>query len=166
MNALNVIKHSPFKMPLFAPRPGINVQDFLREDTLKECLELAEKLTDCDSRLRRLASLEARENSVIESLLPWEPMALPLNSEGTKTAGIVYGALPPSTDFTELERALDDAVPEAQVFEISSDKDQLCVLVVYLREKEAAVYDFLRTVNSRSLRSGTWPVRRAIISSG
>jgi V/A-type H+-transporting ATPase subunit I len=155
-NALNIIKrYSPFKTSLFAPRPDVHVQDFLCEDTFNECLELAEKLADCDSRLRRLASLEARENSVIESLLPWEPMALPLNSEGTKTAGVVYGALPPSTDFAELERALDDAVPEAQVFEISSDKVQLCVLVVYLREKEAAVYDFLRTVNFSvsSLRS-------------
>jgi len=154
--AINVIKHyAPFKTSLFAPRSDVHVQDFLREDTLNECLELAEKLADCDSRLRRLAALEAREYSVIESLLPWEPMALPLNSEGTKTAGVVFGALPPSTDFAELERALDDAVPEAQVLEISSDKDQLCVLAVYLREKEDAVYDFLRSMgfSVSSLRS-------------
>jgi V/A-type H+-transporting ATPase subunit I len=158
--ALNVIKqYAAYKTSTFAPRPDIDVQDFLREDTLSECLELAEKLIDYDSRIRRLAAVEGRENSVIESLLPWEPMALQLNSAGTKTAGVVYGALPPSTNLLELERALNDAVPEAQVLEISCDKDQLCVLVVYLREKEAAVEDFLRSMHfsASSLRnlSGT-----------
>jgi V/A-type H+-transporting ATPase subunit I len=146
--ALNVIRqYAPIKTSVFSLRPDVPVADFLREDTLNDYLELADKLIDYDSRLKRLAALEARENSVIESLLPWESMNLPLNSEGTKATGFVFGALPPSTDMAELDRALEDAVPEAQVFEISSDKDQLCVLAVYLREKESAVYDFLRAMN-------------------
>jgi V/A-type H+-transporting ATPase subunit I len=154
--ALNVIGHyAPFKTSLFAPRPDVPLEDLLREDVLTECLELAEKLIDCDSRLRRFSALEARENAVVESLLPWESMAIPLNCQGTSAAGVVFGALPPSTELPELERMLTDVVPEAQVVEISSDKDQLCVLVVFLREKEAAVEDFLRTAgfSPSSLRS-------------
>ncbi len=146
--ALNVLQqYTQSKTSVFAPRPNIHVQDFLQEETLNTCLELADKLIDRDSRIRRLTSVEARENALIESLLPWEPMTLPLDSRGTITADIVFGALPPSSDLAELNRALFDAVPEAQIFEISSDKDQLCILVVFLREKEAAVFDFLRSVN-------------------
>lgn len=158
--ALNVIKHyAPYKTSAFAPRPDIRVEELLREDSLNDSLELAETLIDCDGRVRRLAAVETRENTVIESLLPWERMAMPLNCQGTLAAGVVFGALPPSTALKELERALNDSVPEAQVLEISSDKDQLCVLVVYLREKEAEVKDFLRmsgfSASSLSSLSGT-----------
>ncbi|NLA87856.1 MAG: V-type ATP synthase subunit I, partial [Clostridiales bacterium] len=154
--ALSVLQqYTQYKTSVFAPRPDVHVQDFLQEEALNDSLALADKLNDCDSRIRRLASVEARENALIESLLPWELMSLPLDSRGTKAADIVFGALLPSTDMPELDRALYDTVPEAQMFEISSDKNQLCILVVYLRDKEAAVYDFLRSVNfsASSLRN-------------
>ncbi|NLT40206.1 MAG: V-type ATP synthase subunit I [Clostridiales bacterium] len=154
--ALNIIRqYAPYKTSLFSSRPEVPVAEFLREDALSDCLGLADRLIEYDSRLKRLAVLETRENSVIESLLPWENMDIPLNSAGTRTTGFVFGAIPPSTDMAELDRALEEAVPEAQIFEISRDNEQLCISAVYLREKESAFYEFLRTVNfsASSLRT-------------
>ena len=154
-NALEVLKqYAPIKTSALAPRPGVPVQDFLNDNALDDCLTLAENLVTFDSRIKRLAALEARENSFIESLLPWEPLTLPLNCEGTRTAGVVFGAFPPVTELPELNRALGDAVPEAEAFEISSDKNQLCAMVVYLRESQAAVDDALRLLGFSSSSLG------------
>lgn len=144
--ALDILKqYVPIKTSAFALRREMSIQNFLSETTLDEYLALAETLINCDSRIRRLAAEETREKALIESLLPWETMALPLDSEGTKTSAVMFGSLPPLTDLPALDRAMDDAAPEAQVLEVSHDKNQLCVLVVYLRESQATVGELLRT---------------------
>ena len=145
-NALDVLKlYAPVKTSTLAPRPDVSVQDLLDDSALEDCLALAERLTTWDSRIKRLSALETRENTFVESLLPWEPLMLPLNCEGTRTTGVVFGTLPPMTDLQAVNDALS-AVPEAQAFEVSSDKNQLYVLAVFLRERQAAVDDILRTL--------------------
>jgi V/A-type H+-transporting ATPase subunit I len=143
--ALDIIKrYAPVKTSPFARRQDVSVSRFLGETDLDKYLAMAEKLTDCDQRIRRLSAEETRKNSLIESLLPWEPMLLPLDSAGTTTSDLVYGAFPPLADLQEINSALADAAPEAQALEVSCDKDQLCALVVYLRDKQTAVFDILR----------------------
>lgn len=137
-------QYVPVKSSAFPRRPDVALRDFLSENDLDRCIGLAETLISCDNRIRRLLTEEARESSLIESLLPWEAMTLPLDSPGTKTADVVFGTLPPLTEPQVLEQALAEAVPEAQLFEISADKDQLCVSVVFLRDRQAAVFELLR----------------------
>jgi V/A-type H+-transporting ATPase subunit I len=146
-NALDALRqYAPMKTSMLASRPDVSAQTLLNENDLDDCLSLAEKLTNNDSRIKRMAALETRENSFIESLLPWEAMPLSLDSEGTGTSGVVFGALPPMTDLQEVNRTLSDVVCEAQALEVSSDKNQRCVLVVYLRDKQPSVDDALRTL--------------------
>jgi V/A-type H+-transporting ATPase subunit I len=146
-SALDVLKHyCPVKSSMFAPRPDISVGAFLNGGDLGVCLSEAEQLVTIDSRIKRLAALKAREAAEIESLLPWKSLPLPLDTDGTGSAGVLLGAFPPAADLRELNRALQTAVPEAELLEVSADKNQLCVMIVYLRRKQAAVDEALRAV--------------------
>jgi V/A-type H+-transporting ATPase subunit I len=137
-------QYAPAKSPMFPARPDIPAERFLNESELDKYLSLAATLESRDSRIRRINAEETREYTLIASLLPWETMQLPFDHEGTATSGVLIGSVPPGADLSALDRALSDAAPESQLFEVSSDKDQTCVTVVYLREAQAAVGEVLR----------------------
>ena len=142
--ALDVLgRYAPAKSPMFITRTDISWGEFLCEDKLEECLGLAARLDSLDSRIRYAISEETRENALIEALLPWAPHDLPLDFEGTKTSAVLLGSVAASVDFFALERAVSDAVPEANVALVSSDESRLYVCVIYLREKLVALSDAL-----------------------
>ncbi|MDR0905345.1 MAG: V-type ATP synthase subunit I [Oscillospiraceae bacterium] len=137
-------RYVPVKSAMFAARRDIDAADFYNEADLGVHLELAGKIERIDNRIHRADAEETRENALIESLLPWEPLDLPLEHEGTRTAAVLLGTVPPTTDFFALERAVSDAAPVAQAAKISENKDALYICVIYLREAANALGDALR----------------------
>jgi V/A-type H+-transporting ATPase subunit I len=138
-------QYAPKKSPMFSVRPEITCSKLLDETNMAHWLELAKKLEVYDSQIRRLCAEESRLKSLIESLMPWEPMDLPLDSAGTRYAAAVSGMVPASADLDALDKALENTVQEAQLFRISSSKEQHCLLLICLRDKLPDASDVLRT---------------------
>ncbi|MDR1064753.1 MAG: V-type ATP synthase subunit I, partial [Oscillospiraceae bacterium] len=137
-------RYAPAKSKMFAEREDVAASDFLEEAEIGENIRLAVRIEEIDSQIRYTNAEETRLAAQIESLLPWEPLELPLDHEGTRTSAVLLGSVPPSTDFPALERALEDAAAEARAYKISVGRDQLCLCVIYLREKQDEVSDALR----------------------
>ena len=143
--ALEIIKeYAPAKTGMFPVKPEVTDERLLDEKEAENGLELAKTLEMLDSKIHRLLSEENNEKNLIESLTPWAPMHLPMNSEGTNTTAIILGAVASSVDIEKMQADLHEAVSESQVFTVSSDKDQHCLCVVCLREKQSTLSEVLR----------------------
>ena len=82
-----------------------------------------------------------------ESLEPWLSLKLPLDSEGTATSALILGSVAAGVDVDEMQKELQGAVGESQVFLVSTNKELHYLCVVCLREKQAAVHEVLRRFN-------------------
>jgi V/A-type H+-transporting ATPase subunit I len=143
--ALDVLQaHVPVKSKLFARREIVSADSFFDEVRLSDCLALASTLLGIDAELHRLNAEESGGNELIESLLPWETMAAPLELDGTRTCEFTFGALPSSVRLPQLQASLTDAVAQSKLTEHSRRKKQLFVSVIYLRGGHNAIADALR----------------------
>jgi V/A-type H+-transporting ATPase subunit I len=138
-------RYAPVKSKMFAERKDVSASDFLSESDMDECVSLAERIERLDSRVRHTTAEEARLEARIESLLPWQALDIPLEHEGTRTSAVLLGSVPATSDFSELERALGDAAAEARVYKVSEGREQMYLCVIYLREKQEAVSEVLRS---------------------
>ncbi|MDR2420873.1 MAG: V-type ATP synthase subunit I [Oscillospiraceae bacterium] len=137
-------RYAPAKSKMFAERENISASEFLGESDMEENLRIAERIERCDSRIRHTTAEEARLDAKVESLLPWEPLDLPFEREGTRTSVVLLGAVPAAADFEEFERALRDAAEEAWAYKVSEGREQICLCVICLREKQEEVAEALR----------------------
>ena len=145
---LDVIRqYVPSKTPMFALKPEVSDSLLLDEKETESNLALAKTLENLDGKIRRLTTEENNENSLIESLIPWKPLGLPLNSEGTGVAAVTLGAIAASFDVEVLRKELGEAAEEAEAFLVSSNREQHYLCIVCLREKQSAVFEVLRRFN-------------------
>jgi len=146
LNALRVLdQYAPYKRGLLEPRPEVAMDLFLDENALKEDLSTSDRILALDGEIRNLSARESRERSVLESLIPWENMDLPLECKGTKTCDLLLGALPVTVTAMEAEGALTELA--ADVTEISADNSDRYIAVVYRKELREDVLSALRGLN-------------------
>jgi V/A-type H+-transporting ATPase subunit I len=129
---------------MFAPRRDMSADEFFAARDESRVMELAAEVVEADGAIRRLDAEELRLGGHIESLAPWEGHGLPLDYEGTESAGLLLGAIPASTDFDKLGVELETAAPLAELFRVSYGKEQQYVCAVYARELRQEVSDVLR----------------------
>ncbi len=132
------------KSKMFEQRPEISAQTFLDESELAGRLELSRRLETLDSQIKRLSALEVQQSNLIESLLSWKDLTLPLESTGTKSVSVVLGTIPSSVTLDPVDAALAEAVPEAQLLRVSSIKEQHCLMLVCLKTKMTDAAECLR----------------------
>ena len=134
--ALEILdQYAPVKTKLFAPLDEVSCSDFLDDSATGARLDTADALIGLDSRIRRIQSESARERGVEESLRPWDGFGLPLNLSETASTACTIGTVPGSADMKALETALEEAAPEAQLFTVSSSKEQRYVFLLALKEE-------------------------------
>ncbi|MDR2665714.1 MAG: V-type ATP synthase subunit I [Oscillospiraceae bacterium] len=144
--AIDVLnRYAPEKTPMFASMREMSADDFFAGRDEERLFALAAEIDEADSRLRRLDAEEIRLLGYIESLSPWESHKLPLDCEGTKTTGLLLGAVPVSTDLEALDAAMADAAPLCEVFRVSSGREQHCLCAMFARDSRQEVADVLRS---------------------
>ena len=136
-------RYAPAKKGLLSPLPEVEVEQLLDESRLQECLRVAEHILAKDVEIRSIASRESRERSVIESMVPWLNMDLPLECKGTDSCSLLLGTLPGTAPLADTTAALADL--EAAVTEISADTSARYVAVVYSKCAQEPVMEALRT---------------------
>jgi len=137
-------KYAPVKAKLLAPRPNISREVFLDETELEESLETANRLRVLGERIRRINEEENRQRGIIESLLPWKGLELPLELAETETCAVIRGTVPVSVSVDDVESALAEASEEAAMYFVSADKSQCFILFVCLKEGLPKVLEALR----------------------
>jgi V/A-type H+-transporting ATPase subunit I len=139
-----VDKYAPVKTKALAPKPEIDCGAFLDDSSIETNLELADKITADDERIKRIAAEESRERGVIESLRPWETLDLPLECAGTEKTSAVMGILPGNADFGAVQASVAAVTQEAEIFQIYADKVQQCVVLVCFKGDLPKIQEALR----------------------
>ncbi len=137
-------RYAPVKTPMLAPRPELDEAKFLDESELESALSAAQEIIALDERIRADTAEENRQQLLIEALTPWRGFELPLETAGTKNVAMTLGTVPAVADLGELSAALSKALPESEIFEISSDASLRYLSVFYIRSAEDAVMPVLR----------------------
>ena len=143
--ALSLIdRYASAKDGLFAPRPEVG-RDVLMDDSgEEEQLALAKRVIELDERTKKLSSEEMDVKNSLEALSPWLSLDIALDCTGTKSAGLTFGSIPASVELSAVKAALAESCELSELFEISSDKEQHCILVVYHRSQQEEVMAALR----------------------
>lgn len=152
-------RYAPQKKPFLAPRPEIDCDSFLDASNLDAALAAASEIEAAEDRIKRIGAEESRQRGIIESLSPWRDLDMPLECTGTKLTAAVTGMLPASASFAEAQAAVAGITEEAELFLVSADKDQQCVLLVCFRDDQPKIMEALRayafTLSSLTGMTGT-----------
>jgi V/A-type H+-transporting ATPase subunit I len=137
-------KYAPAKTSFLSPKPEVECGRFLETGSLDATLQLAAGIEDAEERIKRIAAEESRQRGVIESLLPWQELDLPLEYSGSKLTSTAMGMMPAAADFASAQAAVAAVTEEAELFLVSADKDQQYVLLVCFKTDQPAVLEALR----------------------
>ncbi len=128
-------KYAPAKSKLLSPKPEVSEDVILDETTLEDNLALAERVEALDEKLRRIGAEESRQRSLLEALRPWQALDLPLELTETERTAVLLGTMPALSDFPSAQAQLEAEAPEAQLYLVSSDKEQKYLVAVLLKER-------------------------------
>ena len=138
-------KYAPVKSKLLSSRPEVTEREFLDVGAYRKELDAVAQLEALEADVRRYNGEEAKLRSSVEALRPWETLDLPLSLGSTATTRITLGMLPASADFGEVQETLEEAAPESQMYEISTDREQHYVLLICMKNELPEALAALRT---------------------
>lgn len=137
-------RYVPKKNPLLAAKPEIEKELLLEDNGLMGSVKFAEEMIAKEERIRQIVAEESRQKAILESLRPWIPLNMPLNSAGTEYAAVLIGTLPARFPLADVARSVEDVTEEAQLYSVSEDRTQHYVMIICLRQKVTEVQDALR----------------------
>ncbi len=144
-SALDVLnEYAKAKVGLLTPLPDVELNKVLDEAALPAYLEKADEILALNAKISNLTNEESRITASREALMPWQSLTLPLDKLATKNAVVSFGILPVAQDFAAVKTALKEAVEEAELFEVSTDKSQRFCLVVVMKDKVDEAIPVLR----------------------
>ena len=137
-------KYAPEKKPMLSAMPEVESDTLLGAEGLDEALALAGEIIAADDRIRRIGSEESRERAVIESLVPWLGLDLPLDVDGTERSSVLLGSIPVKLSLDKVREAMEGVTEESELFEVSADKKASYVMIVCAKEALADIQEALR----------------------
>ena len=123
-------RYAPEKKPLLAAMPEVSGEALLDESGLLDALALADEIISDDDRIKRIGAEESRERAVIESLVPWLGLDMPLDIDGTERTSVLLGSFPVKVSLEKVRDAMGGVSEEAELFEVSRDKKASYVMIV------------------------------------
>jgi len=147
INALRVLdEYAPAKRGLLSPLPEVSLDKLLDESVIPEDIKKADVILALETRVNSLNQEESRIHTSIEAIEPWKALEQPLDKLNTKRCIVNMGTLPAAMKMTDAAAVLAEAVPEAEIVEISADKVLRFCLLISLREKADEAMIAARTV--------------------
>lgn len=136
--------YAPKKSKMLSAKPELDEAELLDDTGLTGALKVAETIEGLDARIKRISAEESRQRSVIESLQPWFPLEMPLNTDGTERCGILLGTVPAKVEIGQVAAAMEQVDEESDVFLINEDKSARYIAAIFMREKLSQMQDCLR----------------------
>ena len=140
-----VTRYADVKKGMFTPRAAVTRDALFSEETVSRAREVSQAVGE---RLREIAALQAEASRLTArraSLLPWTPLDVPLECEGTAHTVFRTGVCPSGTDTGAMRVDLSQTLSE--VYEISTDKQQTYYFIVFHKADEVDVMEHLRFYN-------------------
>ena len=137
-------KYAPEKKPMLSAMPEVDGETLLESGSLSEALALAGEISAAVERIRRIGSEESRERAVIESLVPWLGLDLPLDVDGTERSSVLLGSVPIKMPLDKVREAIEAVTEESELFEVSADKKASYVMIVCAKEFLGDIQEALR----------------------
>jgi V/A-type H+-transporting ATPase subunit I len=137
---------------LFVRRDRVSEAEFFAPERTENALKNAQEINDAVSALDKLQAQAKRLESQKASLLPWESLDLPLETEGTEHVEIVMGTLPVSSSLEEAKAALAKDAELSELLSVSADKAQQCVLLLCHREQMHQAMECLKPFSFSAAR--------------
>lgn len=133
------------KTPLFAVRPEVTERQLFDMATLNGARQTAEAVDALGSQMADAASVQAKLQSQIAALTPWQPLDVPLNFISTRETVFLVGTLPAAIDTTLLFTRLSTEAPACMAEVIASDNEQHYLTVTVHREQETTALSILKS---------------------
>ncbi len=118
-----------------------------RAEKREEAAQLATSLLEKQKGIADAASRAARCQVLLEGLVPWEGLGMPLNTSETERCRVLIGALPGVWSEETLREAFHEAMPDFDSYEVEflqGDSTQTPLVLLCLKEDAGAVEEFLR----------------------
>ncbi|MBR6704691.1 MAG: V-type ATP synthase subunit I [Lachnospiraceae bacterium] len=115
--------------------------------SLPQAAALAESLLEKQKGIGEAAAKAARAQVLLEGLVPWEGLDMPLNTSETGRCRVLIGALPGAWTEESLKEALAAGLPGFDTYELEllkGDATQTPLVLLCLKEDAPAVEDLLR----------------------
>ncbi len=137
-------KYAPEKKAMLSAPPEVEGDTLLSSEGTADALALANEIIAADERIRRIGSEESRERAVIESLVPWLPLDLPLDVDGTERSSVLLGSFPIKISLDKVRETIEGVTEESELFEVSKDKKASYVMIVCAKEALPELQEALR----------------------
>lgn len=137
-------KYAPAKQGLFILRREVTSEEFFSSKLWTETLEDANRINSLEDEISKLYSEKSKLESAKEALIPWLKLDVPLELSKTNNTAVVFGTIPASRSFPEMETRLNGEVELSELFLAGADKElQYFMLVCHNTVLERSI-DILR----------------------
>ena len=134
------------KRPLLKTRKEVSAEDFARE--VEQNRDYAEKMAgDVATAVKKISEDKNEVNRLsllINGLEPWKDLDLPLDKTETRSSTVFMGTVPAKTNVEKLLTTVLEQAPSAVIQKVSSDKLQIYLCFICLKEEKPTVLEALR----------------------
>ena len=115
-------------------------------DNKKHLLGISSEINQLEKTIAENQTSITKDTTKIDSLLPWESMDIPLNTEETASTDIIIGTLDREAQLSDVMQMIAEEAPDAKadVTVVSASKNQTCLVVICLKKDSASVENALR----------------------
>jgi V/A-type H+-transporting ATPase subunit I len=165
-------EYAPVKKSMFASLEGKELVSTEAHGEVvarrEELLKLAKRIISLDKqRAECRADILKLENSM-ESLKPWLPLDIPLNTKGTKYTAALLGTLPGAVELQSIYEWIAQQAPEVEGVDvniISAAQDMTCIAAFVLKTDAERLEEVLRSRGFARIPQN-WSGRPADIQKG
>lgn len=144
-SALTVLaRYAPAKDGMFTPRPGLTEAELFDDGVYAAGLDAARTIMEEERAQAACAAEQGKLQTQMAALEPWRVLDVPLETEGSATVPILFGAAPSKVEFAALETALAQAAELAQLIPAGSDRELQYFLLICHASVQADCAEALR----------------------
>jgi len=133
-------KYAPAKEGMFIKRRDITPEEFFSSELWNSTLDVTDKINSLEEEISRLYSDKSKLQSAKEALAPWTSLDVPLNTAGTDHTSVVFGTIPVTRSYQEMEAELSAKAEMSQLYLAGADRElQYFMLVCHTSEAEQAM---------------------------
>lgn len=133
------------KSPLLAARPMIGSDRLFDETEAKAASEMTQVLFEYSRQITELYNQENKLVSTRNTLLPWQPLEVPLEIGPTKEVYITFGVCPAGVSADSLKQELAGQAEQAELILSSADRELNYLLLVCHRDQQEQAMSVLKT---------------------
>ncbi len=138
-------KYDKRKRSIFEPRRTVDWAAYARTmENRDRVWEVVERVRDLENRSNSIRTEQNRLSNLIETLKPYASLDLPLETAATRYTTVLLGVVPAAAGVEELEKDVEQNLPEAYLELLGQDRDQAFLLLIAHKSRESDLSELLK----------------------